>query len=127
MTSVEFIKKEHRIIERELIELETIMEEENVNFPNLVHVFNRLKSIWDSHEDREEKLFNLWRSQGANFPIEEILFSHRELKGHKKVIGDAINSGSEFNIKVALDTDGRMLIDKLRAHILEEESRLGEI
>ena len=127
MGSVILIKKEHEAIERELVELETIMEEENINFPNLIHVFNKLHSIWDSHEEREEKLFNTFRTERLDFPVDEMLFAHRELKGHRTVIANSINSGSEFNIKTALGTNGRMMINKLREHIKKEEDYFGKI
>ena len=57
MNPLEQLKKEHEDIERELIELETIIEEEIINYPNLLHVFKNLCEIWDIHEEKEEKIF----------------------------------------------------------------------
>jgi hypothetical protein len=127
MISINSIKKEHELIERELVELETIMDEENINFPNLVHIFAKLHSLWDSHEKKEEDLFNKFKADGIDFPVDEILFAHKELRGHKKVIENAINSGSEFEMQVSLDTDGKIIINKLREHIKKEEIYLDKV
>ncbi len=123
------IKKEHEAINRELIELETIIDtEENneVNHANLSHVFKKLHDMWNTHEDKEEKFFEENFSE-EDFPIEKMKTSHRLLKGHLKVIHDAIKSGDESEIIASLDTDGRMLVDKLRAHMKEEEELLDKI
>ena len=48
-------------------------------------------------------------------------FGDKNIKGHKKVLKEAITKGDEREIKVALDTDGRMLLDKLKEHLDHEE------
>ncbi len=118
MTSIEIIQKEHEKIERELVEIETIIDEEIINYPNLIHVFKNLFNYWDAHEEKEELLF---KSLGKEISVEKMLSQHRELRGHKKVIQDAINSGDEIEIIATLDTDARFFIDKIRKHIAQEE------
>ncbi len=54
---IEMLKQEHEDIERELLEIEAIAEDENINYPNLVHVTGKLCKIWDEHEEKEEKIF----------------------------------------------------------------------
>ena len=117
--SLRSLKKEHDLIEIELEELETVMEDEEFNYSNLKHVFEKLCRIWDSHETKEKNFFD---SKINEFKIENhvLHFNNPELKGHKKVIQDAIKSGSEFDLKVSLDTDGKMLIEKLRRDISKD-------
>jgi hypothetical protein len=118
------IKKEHEIIERELIELETVMEDEEFNYTNMQHVFRKLNSIWNSHEEREEMFLKNLLSENTSFPIEKRKIEHRELRGHCKVINDAINSGDVGEMEVSLETDGKMMIDKFRKHMVDEEDLL---
>lgn len=54
-------------------------------------------------------------------------FEHRELKKHKEAMIDAINSGSEIKIKEALNKNGRIIIEKLRNHIKDEDEVLYRI
>ena len=119
MTSIESIRKEHLRIERELIEIETIIDEEEINYPNLAHVFKRLFDYWDAHEEKEDAFLKSL-SKGY-LPVTKMLSQHKELKGHKKVIQDAINSGNDIEVKATLDTDVRFFIDKVRNHISQEE------
>mgnify|MGYP001583585885 CR=1 FL=1 len=126
MRSAEKLLEEHRQIERELDELEHAMnEDEDLNISHISHIFNQLHNLWNSHEEKEEEFFKQLSDNGANLPFSRFLFEHQELKGHKKVVHDAINSGSHLKIKVALDTDGRMLINKLRRHIEDEEELIS--
>jgi hypothetical protein len=50
------------------------------------------------------------------------LEEHRQLKGHWKVVQDFLKTSDDNKIRVALDTDGRMLIDKLREHMNAEDN-----
>ena len=127
MESIPKIRHEHKEIDIELKELEAVIEDEEINMANLKQSFNKIHNLWNNHEEKEEKLFEYFREKGIDFPIDELLFKHRELKGHKKVVQDAIASGSEEKIRVALDTDGRMLISKLRKHAQEEEELFDKL
>ena len=119
--SIEKIKKEHEQIEREIVELETIMEDDQINYPNLIHVFRKLHNFWNSHESREEVFFEDIFEKNSKFPVDKIAFEHKELNGYARAIHDAIKSGDEAEIKVSLDTDGKMLLDKLKKHMEFEE------
>jgi len=119
MTSIENIRKEHIQIERELAEIEIIMDEEEINYPNLIHVFKNLFNSWDSHEEREDALLKSLVKDGSF--VTKMLSQHVELRGHKKVIQDAINSGNEIEVIATLDTDARFFIDKIRKHMAQEE------
>ena len=46
---------------------------------------------------------------------------HRELKGHWLVLEECLNSGDELKMRIAIETDGMMLIDKLKKHMDEED------
>ncbi|MBI2629177.1 hemerythrin domain-containing protein [Candidatus Pacearchaeota archaeon] len=126
MNSVERLLEEHRQMERQLEELEMSMseDEEPLNVSHITNVFRKLHNLWNEHEKKEEDFFIRLKNEGASLPFEKVLFEHQELRGHKKVLNDAINSGSDIRIMVALDTDGRMLINKLRKHIEDEEESI---
>jgi len=129
MNPIDKLKKEHENIERELLELETIMEDmgEGINYPNLVHVFKKLCYIWDEHEENEEKIFPILEKEKIKVPVEKMLFEHKELKKYKKKILNAINSGSEYEIKKALEDNCEIIIKKLREHISDEDEVLYTI
>lgn len=127
MNIFEELKKEHEKIERELLEIETMIEEEEINYPNLVHVLKNFNDLWANHEHKEERLFEVLRNLGIDSEIDKLLFDHREIKGHKKVIADSIKSGNEMEIKASLDTDARMMIDKIKKHFNTEVPILKEV
>ena len=120
------LKEEHREIERELIELETIMEEDVINRANLVHTFKNLIKFWNSHEEKEELLFPVLEKTKENIriPVGKMLLEHKELRPHKEAMISAIDSGSEYEIKNALEKNARVIILKLRAHIDFEDEIL---
>lgn len=127
MNSIYKIKKEHEEIEIELAELETIMDAEELNFANLTHSFNKLRNLWNNHETKEDSFFEKIKEKGIEFPVEKLMLDHKELRGHKKVISEAIKQGDENKIFVSLDTDGRMLINKMREHMQKENQLFDSI
>jgi len=127
MNPIEVLKQEHRNIERELIELESIMEDEEINYPNLIHVFKRLCPSWNEHEEKEEKIFSIMEKEKIKIPVYTMLCEHRDLKGHRDIISEAINSGNEFKIKKVLNEHGKIIIAKLRKHINDEDKVLYTI
>lgn len=135
MTSLGNLRKEHNVLEVELKELEALLpfdaeedgEEQEINYPNLVHTIKQLVNFWNSHEDKEEKFFKEISPKYPKLKCDRLLFQHKELAGHKKIIMNAINSGNEFEIKVALDTDGRIILDKIRKHMKEENELFDKI
>ncbi len=127
MDLIEALKQEHRNIERELIELESIIEDEIINYPNLIHVFKNLCLVWDEHEQKEEKIFLIMEKEKIKIPVYTMLCEHRDLRGHKNAIKDAIESRNEFKLKKALNEHGKIIIIKLRKHINDEDEVLYTI
>lgn len=119
--SLRSLQKEHEKIEWELQELETILCDKEFNSSNFLHVFKKVCDLWDSHETREKKFFESLNKSSLNIPVQTLHFNNPELRGHKKVLQEAIKSGSEFELKVSLDTDGRMLIEKLRRDMKNDD------
>ncbi|HLD98431.1 MAG TPA: hypothetical protein VI815_03830 [Candidatus Nanoarchaeia archaeon] len=119
--SLNKLKKEHGEIEHELQELEVILEDREFNHSNFLHVFKKVCDLWDSHETKEKYFFENLNSEKMGISVKTLHFNNPELRGHKKVLQEAIKSGSEFELKVALDTDGRMLIDKLRRDMKNDD------
>jgi hemerythrin-like domain-containing protein len=125
MNPIEQLEQEHEDIERELLELETISNSESINYSNLAHVFKRLIPLWNKHEEKEEKIFPIMKKERIIVPVKKMLFDHKNLRVHKKAIMDAINSGK--GIKEALDNHIKVIIQKLREHIKNEDEILYTI
>lgn len=123
---IEKIKNEHEDIERELLELETVMEFSQINYSNLVHVLKKLTNLWEKHESKEEEFIFplLERKNNFKMPVEKFGFEHKELKPHRESIVQAINSGNEEKVKIKLKEDGKEIIKKLREHIESEDEIL---
>jgi len=56
-----------------------------------------------------------------------MLCEHKELKPHREAITKAIASGSEFELKNTLNKNGKVIIEKLRKHINDEDEVLYRI
>lgn len=120
--SINIIKKEHIKIKEILSKMDECVNEEKINHLNAMKLLEDLKGIWDIHEKKEEGLFYFFQGIGRPFPVETMfLEQHKQLRGHLKVLQDAINSKDMNKLGVALDTDGKMLIDKIRMHIRDED------
>ena len=124
MNAIKMLEEEHRNIERELLELEAIMEAEEINYSNLNHVFERLHNLWNSHEEKEAKIFQILKNEEIKMPVDKMMFEHSELSMHRKAMMAAIKSGSEINMKKALNSNGKIIIEKLRRHMEDEEGIL---
>lgn len=127
MNFIERLRKEHEQIERELIEMETIIDSVDINYPNLVHVYKKLHNLWNSHETKEEKIFPILRHEKIVIPTKKMLFEHEQIRPHGVAIIEAINSGDDSKTKVALEKHGRIIINKIRAHINSEDEILFRI
>jgi hemerythrin-like domain-containing protein len=127
MNPIEILKEEHRDIERELIELETIAEADEINYPNLVHVSKKLCQIWDLHEEKEEIFFPALEEKKIVIPVTKMLCEHKNLREHKEAIQNAIKTASEIEMKHALENHGKIIIEKLREHIDDEDEVLYAI
>src|SRR3989344_4242963 len=99
MNPVAILNKEHMNFADKLNQLNLFVEEEEINIPAVSHLFKEIIGAWNIHEEKENKFFNALAEHGFEFPSERIFFEHRELRGHKKVINDAIKSGSEINVE----------------------------
>jgi len=121
---VEKIKQEHEQIERELIELETIMEDEAINYSNLIHTLRILTSLWEKHERKENIIFPVLEKRNSfKIPVGKALNEHEEFKIHREAIIKAIEKGEE-ETKNKLEKEGKELIRKLRDHINKEDEIL---
>lgn len=122
---IDEIMQEHEEIERELVELETIINEDKINYSNLIHILRKLTKLWDKHEKKEDIIFDFFmQRKKLKVYTEDMLFEHDELRPHRERIVKAIKSGSEIETKNALKEDGSMIIKKLREHLDNEENEL---
>lgn len=127
MDPVEVLRKEHEAISIELDELDFIMKTKNgeeINYSNLVHTFWKVCELWDSHEKMEEEIFVVMKDENFEIPIEAILLDHKRLRGRIKSISDAINSGSDFEVRQVFDNELCEFVDVLRKHAADEEDAL---
>ena len=128
MEFVSFLKREHDHIKAMLLELEDYANElidgvgNEAHYVEIRSLLEKLGEYWDEHEVREERYFEELNKLGLNFPMVKMKIEHRQLRGHWKVIRAALDLKEDLELGVCLDTDGRMLIDKLRRHINAEES-----
>ena len=121
MTLGHELKKEHEIIERELIELDTVMNSPNMNYPNLLHVLRRLEAIWNEHEEKEEVFFQDLHQKGFTIPIKKITFEHGKLKRDMEIILHVLQKGTNDEIHDMLQKYGKDLTSKLRKHMSDED------
>ena len=125
MPGIWTIRREHIQIKRVLSDLGSIIGN-NSKFHSFIFLFREFGKMWKLHEEKEEKVFSLLaKNVKGNFPETMLLEQHRELKGHWMVLNKFMEDPEKF--AVALDTDGRMLIDKFRRHINYEEELFNEI
>ena len=130
MNVIEVLKKEHRDIERELLELEGILQdsiEGVINYPNLLHTCEKLHELWNLHELREERIFPVFKRERIVIPVKTMMFEHRKLKKHKDALNLALESGSDAKIRRALEGHVRIIIKELREHINYEDEVLYRI
>lgn len=129
MKAVQELLEEHDEIERNLGELEEVINELKyegiVNFPNLLHTVKTLHGIWDRHEAKEDKIFPIFRKERIRIPVKTMMFEHGLLKTHNDKIKEAI--GSNHNLKEVLEKHGHDLIYLLRNHMKREEDILMTI
>lgn len=126
MEQVRILRNEHEVIRGYLIELEYLAERgfARVQFDTLL---NKMSLLWDIHEKQEEVFFDLLESINNRFQNKKMLLKeHRELRGHWRVLKEAVKSGDFNRCKVAFDTDGRMLAEKVRIHIEKEDMFLSD-
>lgn len=123
MKIIEKLKEEHEEIERELLELETIINDskENLNTSNRIHTLKKLYNLWDTHETQEEKVFSIFERERIKVPVEIMRTDHIALKPHKEKLEKAIESHQNQALVKSIHTDLEIIIAKFRKHIQMEE------
>ena len=138
MNPIKVLRDEHEAIKVELAELEFIMgdagcaafkseEKHVINYSNLIHTFWKLCKLWENHEEMEEEIFKVMDEEGFAIPIESISLEHESLRGRVKRITEAINSGSDFEVRRVLCKEMREFVDVLRKHAEDEEDVLSGV
>ena len=113
------IRKEHDKIEIILSEIEKYINNfKNYELSVIKNNLAKFSRTWDAHEKNEDALFSLLKQNGKISEYECMqIKEHKQLRGHWEVLRNAMSSQDKVQLMVALDTDGRMLIDKFRDHI----------
>jgi DUF438 domain-containing protein len=127
MNPISELRKEHIAIERELFELDSIMEDEIINYPNLVHTFRKLCDIWDHHEHEEQKIFAVMEKEQIRVPVHIMTCEHKDISGHILGLKNSINSGNDAKVKESLDKDLSVIVKKIREHMNKEDEILYTI
>lgn len=112
------IRKEHEQLLGYLSELDGIPNRNKNIMGETAEQLTKIFKFWDAHEKKEERLFD---AISNDFPVKSMRISHKVLRGHWKVLNLALESHNDEKIKIALNTDGKMLAEKLKKHILAEE------
>ena len=114
------IKKEHTILKKKLEEIEKVFN--NKNRDRIRSLLQDFGSFWAQHEEKEEKLLDWFELQGNSFPFHKMIITqHKELIGHWKVIQKFLDKKSDLDLHIALDTDGKMILEKFKKHMEIEE------
>ena len=126
MYAVTEIREEHVIIKRRLRAI-LGMFGTVVKCREISDSLKEFENFWTRHEEKEEKYFDLFKKNGKKFPYHKTLVSeHKQLKGHWKVLQGFLENKSDLELEIALDTDGRMLIEKFLKHVDSEERYFDE-
>lgn len=121
MHDIEVIDHEHSII-RKILSRIYYLSGNYTKKNQMLKLLRKLLFIWERHERKEEEIFSkLAKKYAEDFPEVMLIQQHRELRGHWKVIEEAINSDDEKYFTIAFDSDGKMLIEKFRKHMDYEE------
>ncbi|MEK6888857.1 MAG: hemerythrin domain-containing protein [Nanoarchaeota archaeon] len=125
MLGIGAIRREHIQIKSVLSDLGSIIGNAS-KFNSFIFLFKEFGRMWKEHEEKEEVVFQaLTKKVKGEFPEKMLLEQHRELKGHWLVLKKFMGDPRSFAI--ALDTDGRMLIEKFKIHINYEEELFNEM
>lgn len=121
MLPLDTIEKEHKIIKIKLDEIEKAFSHEDNK--RILQILSNFESYWNMHEEREEKLIDWFeKKSGKKFPYgKTIINEHRQLRGHWKVLKEFLKHKKGPELQAALDTDGRMILNKIRKHIRDED------
>lgn len=120
MKIISSLIKENKELYKKLDKLEKAINK-GMDYFRISNLFKEIQNFWNRHEETEEFIAHVFLKNKKS--IKSMNFNHRELKGHKKVLNDFIKTGNEKKIRIAFDTDGRMLIEKLKKQI-EKENKI---
>jgi DUF438 domain-containing protein len=122
MKPFEIIKKEHVILKKKIKLLRKNFNNYQ-NRKNLSDLLNDFEAFWSQHEEKEERFFNWFLDHGGEFPFHKTMIrEHEQLKGHWKVLMDFLKNKEDQKLKIALETDGNMILDKFIKHIQKEDN-----
>ncbi len=124
MHPIKVIKEEHVVIKNFLKEIESSIKDK-INRQTLLALLRKFESFWSQHEEKEENFFKTISTLDNDFPYHKtIITDHKNLRGHWKVIIGYIKNKSDLELQTALETDGKMFLDKFQEHIAYEEKFL---
>lgn len=128
---VEVLKHEHRLIERGLDALETVMEEPRLDAAFLRTAIDFFRTFADSchHAKEEDQLFPVLESAGMpreGGPIGCMLHEHRLGRELVRQMSDSLDAhvGGDASAECALRQAAAQYIVMLRQHILKEDNVL---
>lgn len=121
---IDKIKQEHKMILDDLDLLLSIPSRVNINV--LEATVSKLAEIYDFWNEHEKKEENFFKRLGPNFPIKKMDIDHKEIRGHFKVLLLSLETKNPDEVRIAIETDGKMFADKLKRHMSEEEVLLDK-
>lgn len=121
MLPLEIIEKEHKVIKTKLDGINKAFSTNDRE--KIILTLSDFESYWKKHEEKEEKFLDWFEKKtGKKFPYGKTIISeHRQLRGHWKVLKDFLDNKSGPELQIALNTDGKMILDKIRKHVKEED------
>ena len=126
MHPIKKIKEEHVIIKRFLREIESSIRNK-INRESLLNLLRKFESFWSQHEEKEERFFNTISTLESDFPYHKtIITNHKNLRGHWKVLINYLKNKPDLELQIALETDGKMFLNKFQEHVAYEEKYLSE-
>lgn len=121
------IKLEHAKIKSVLHEIESAIER---SFPvsYIAVVLKKFEALWNRHEKTEERLLAKHKEFGKIEFLETMMLEeHKQLKGHWFVLKKSLSSGDEDKARIALNTDGKMLVEKFYRHMNLEDGFIDSL
>ena len=129
MSDVDYLKNDQDEIFRRLVEFEEIIDGrvQDVDYWHLLFVFHKLTDLVFQHEQNKKFIMDSSNEYYLRTPLSRLFMDQRRVRGHIRVINQAILSKDINFIRVALDTDGRMVISNIKNHISREELILDRV
>lgn len=118
---------EHVVMDEMLSHIESLFSKPSER-AELREALDAFEEFWKAHEEMEEEHFGKIAVNGKKFPYRKTLVKeHVALKGHWKVLNDFLERKSDLELQIALETDGKMIVDKFREHMRNEEEFLNKL